>query len=144
MKPEPIDYNNPLGISKREWTKVLGINLALLLLVYVIALICTLCGNDLFLLRFYNERLNEIEAFLSPRDLLWTVKIPIAAIEEVIFCSYVAKKKPSLYMFLAYCGVYYLICTVIYFTSTGGSDPAYATGEITMTQDSLIKFEGND
>ena len=30
------------------------------------------------------------------------------------------------------------------FTSTGGSAPAYATGKITMTQDSTICFEGDD
>lgn len=30
------------------------------------------------------------------------------------------------------------------FTSTGGSAPAYTTGEITMTQDSMISFVGND
>lgn len=30
------------------------------------------------------------------------------------------------------------------FTSTGGSAPAYATGEITMTQDSKIEFRGDD
>lgn len=30
------------------------------------------------------------------------------------------------------------------FTSTGGSNPAYATSEITMTQDSRVRFYGND
>lgn len=50
MRREPIDYNNPLGISKREWTMVLGVNLALLLIVYVVALVCTLNGSDFFLL----------------------------------------------------------------------------------------------
>lgn len=39
MKREPIDYNSPLGISKREWTRVLGVNLALLLAVYAVAFI---------------------------------------------------------------------------------------------------------
>ena len=29
------------------------------------------------------------------------------------------------------------------FTSTGGSDPAYATGDITMTQDSELEFMGD-
>lgn len=38
----PIDYDTRLGISKREWTKVLGANLALLLTAYVVALVCTL------------------------------------------------------------------------------------------------------
>ena len=117
MKPEPIDYNNPLGISKREWTKVLGINLALLLLVYAIALICTLCGNDLFLLRFSNERLNAIESFLMERDLLWVIQIPVAGIEEAIICAYSAKKKPNLITFVSYCAIYYAICVAIYFTT---------------------------
>lgn len=39
MRADPIDYNSPLGISKREWTRVLGVNLALLLTIYAVAFI---------------------------------------------------------------------------------------------------------
>lgn len=122
---EPIDYNSPLGISKKEWTKVLGVNLALLLIVYAVALVCTLCGSDLFILRFFNERLDAIETFLRGYDLFWLVQIPIAGIEEAIICSYVAKKKPSVPLFGIYVSVYYGICTVLYFTTH--SVPAFLT-----------------
>lgn len=64
MKHEPINYNNPLGISKREWTRVLGVNLALLLLVYGIATILTLCGKSL-ILDDYRDEINYMEAELS-------------------------------------------------------------------------------
>jgi hypothetical protein len=42
----PVDYNAPLGISKREWALVLGANIALLLIVYSIATAFTLCDSD--------------------------------------------------------------------------------------------------
>lgn len=117
MRYDPIDFDSPLGISKREWARVLGANLALLLLAYTIALILTISGNDLFLLRFYNEQLNGIESMLMNHDLFWVFQIPVAAIEEVIICAYAAKRKPSIFVFLSYCGVYYAICTIIYFTT---------------------------
>lgn len=125
MRPDPIDFDSPLGISKREWVKVLGVNLALLLIAYIVALICTLCGNDLFLLRYYNEQLNAIESYLRPLDLIWIVKIPIAGIEALIFSTYCAKRKPNVFVFLTYIVVYGAICTAIFFTTK--SVPAFMT-----------------
>lgn len=57
---DPIDFDSPLGISKKEWTKVLGVNLTLLLIVYAVALILTFCGSDLFLLKYANASLDGI------------------------------------------------------------------------------------
>lgn len=44
-----------LGITRREWTLVLGANLAILLIAYAIALACTLSGSDFFLLNVHSE-----------------------------------------------------------------------------------------
>lgn len=44
-----------LGITRREWTLVLGANLAILLIAYIIALACTLGGSDFFLLNVHSE-----------------------------------------------------------------------------------------
>ena len=88
MKREPIDYNSPLGISKREWTRVLGVNLALLLAVYAVALICTLCGSDLFLLNFESQSLTNIETTLRGWGIFPLVQFLFYAIEATIICSF--------------------------------------------------------
>lgn len=94
MKHEPIDYNNPLGISKREWTRVLGVNLALLLLVYGIATILTLCGNDFFMLKVENAYLQNMENILRGWGIYPLVQLGLATIEETIILWFVLLKKP--------------------------------------------------
>lgn len=106
MQNGPIDYNSPLGISKREWTRVLGVNLALLLLVYAIALICTLCGNGFFLLNFHSEDLQRIEDTLRGWNCFALIQICFATFEMLIVACYVAKAKPKWWyplLFFALC-----------------------------------------
>ena len=104
MKREPIDYNSPLGISKRERTRVLGVNLALLLAVYAVALICTLCGSDLFLLNFHSDDLQRIEETLRGWGCYAVVQMVFSTIEMTIIGCYVAKAKPKWWVSLAYFG----------------------------------------
>ena len=93
MNKDPIDYNSPLGISKSEWTKVLGANLALLLSIYAIALIFTLCGSDFFLLKFHNDEISNIESILRSFGVYAIVQIAFETIEATIIIAYVAKWK---------------------------------------------------
>ena len=86
---DPIDLDSPLGISKREWTKVLGANLARLLLAYCVALVFTLCGNGAFLLNFHSDDLQRIEETLWSWNIYPMVTIALATIEMWIWASYV-------------------------------------------------------
>lgn len=95
MRREPIDYNNPLGISKREWTMVLGVNLALLLTVYAVAVTCTLLGNDFFLLKVSNPYLDNLENTLRSWNIFALVQIAFATVEEMIMLTFVAFRKPK-------------------------------------------------
>lgn len=122
MRREPIDYNNPLGISKREWTMVLGVNLALLLTVYAIAIILTLTGNDTFLLNFHSADLDRIENMLREANVYPIVQMLFSAIELTIICSYIAKAKPKWWFSLAYFGLYVGLNVLL--TQTTGGFPA--------------------
>ena len=102
MKREPIDYNSPLGINKREWTRVLGVNLALLLAVYAVALICTLCGSDLFLLNFHSDDLQRIEETLRGWNVFFLLQMALSVPEEVIVLCYSLKTKPKWWWPLAF------------------------------------------
>lgn len=119
MKPnDPIDFDSPLGISKKEWTKVLGVNLALLLLVYAIALVCTLCGSDLFLLNFHSDDLQRIEDTLRNWNIFPIVQIGLTTIEETMVACYVAKAKPKWWFVLSYFAV--CVLTNVILTATIG------------------------
>ena len=118
MKPEPINYNNPLGISKTEWIKVLAVNFGLLIFVYIIATICTLSGSDFFLLNFHNESLDRIDNMLRSANIFALFQILFASVEETIIVAYVRKRKPSIVSFVAYYGLYVLVDLVFMFTNT--------------------------
>lgn len=117
MRKEPIDYNNPLGISKREWTLVLGVNLALLLLVYVIALVCTLCGSTLFLLNFESAELQRVEDTLRGWNMFAFVQIGLSTIEATLVGCYIAKARPKWWVALSYFAICLLVDLVFMFTT---------------------------
>ena len=98
MKREPVDYSNPLGISKKEWVKVLGVNLAILLITYAVALVCTLCRNDAFVLGFKSESLDNIERVLrSGWNAYPLIQAAFATVEETIILTFVIGRKPRLF-----------------------------------------------
>lgn len=118
MRRDPVDYNNPLGISKREWAMVLGVNLALLLSVYIIALVCTLSGSDFFLLTTENQNLQNMEDLMRSWNVYPLVQIAFATIEEAIILAFVTFKKPKWWVVLSYF-VLRVVNNVIWFNTTG-------------------------
>lgn len=83
-----------LGITRREWTLVLGANLAILLVAYAIALACTLSGSDFFLLNVHSEALESLEETLRGWNLNFAIGLAFATIEETIILSFVVFKRP--------------------------------------------------
>ena len=123
MRKDPIDYGSPLGISKREWTRVLGANLALLLCVYAVALICTLCGSDLFLLNFNSDDLQRVDETLRCWGVYPIPSILFNCIETFIISTYTCKKFPRWYFVLGLFAV--AMATNVLFTQFTGGYPSF-------------------
>lgn len=121
MKKEPVDYNNPLGISKKEWVRVLTVNLALLLIVYAVALIVTLCGSDFFLLQARSECLQTIEDTLRGWGIYQLIKIGFATVEETIILWFVTLKRPKWWWPVSYFAI--RVANNLLFTYTIGGVP---------------------
>lgn len=102
MKREPIDYSNPLGISKREWVKVLGVNLGLLLITYVVALVFTLCGSDAFLIGTENPAISDLASRLNSWGVYPLITIAFATIEETLMVWFIILKRPKWWMPASY------------------------------------------
>lgn len=140
MKQEPLDYRNPLGISKREWVKVLGANLALLLAIYAIALVATLCGSDFFLLNFHSDDLARIETTLRGWGIYPLVQTAFSTVETTIIASYVAKTKPKWWYAVGYFVVFVTLNLIL--TATIGFVPSWITlvlGFVTCLVAVLVK-----
>ena len=130
MKREPINYNNPLGISKKEWTRVLGVNLALLILVYSIALVCTLCGSDFFLIKGDNAYLESMENVMRSWNVYALVQIGFATVEEMIILCFVMLRKPKWWWPVLFFGLR-VINNVVWFNTTGAV-PVWASTVINI------------
>ena len=123
MRREPIDYNNPLGISKREWTMVLGVNLAILVGAYLVAVIFTMAGSPAFLLNFNSEALDSIESTLRGWGIYPVLQILFSAVEATILAAYASQKKVKWYFVIGFIAV--RIITNVVFTQTLGYYPTF-------------------
>ena len=114
-----------LGITRREWTLVLGANLAILLIAYIIALACTLSGSDFFLLNVHSEALESLESTLRGWNVFFLVQLAFAAIEEIIILSFVTLRKPRVWWVLGYIAIFLAVYLPIAFT--GNQTPSWLT-----------------
>jgi hypothetical protein len=114
-----------MQITKNEWTRIVGINLALLLVVYCAAIILTLCGNDYFALQFENPRLDEIEQTLRGWKIFPIVQGAFSSIETFIISLYVRNKKEKWWMPFSY--FVFIISMNVILTYTIGYCPSYLT-----------------
>ena len=125
-----------MGITKREWTLVLGANLAILLIAYIIALVCTLSGSDFFLLNVHSEALESLEATLRGWNVYFLVQLAFAAVEETIILSFVAFRRPRAWWVLGYIALFLAIYLPI--ALTGNQPPSWITLGIGFSYAMLI------
>lgn len=111
------------AITKKEWTRVVGANLALLLIVYLIALVTTLCGSDFFLLKVDGGAIAALEDTLRSWNVLFLLQILFLVVEETIIVSFVAFSKPRFWWPIAYFAVY--LCLYLSFAYSMGSIPSW-------------------
>ena len=111
------------GITKKEWTRVVGTNLALLLLVYLIALVTTLCGSDFFLLKVDGGAIAALEDTLRSWNVNFLVTILFLSVEETIILSFTCFHRPRFWWPIAYFATY--LCFYLIFAFTIGSIPSW-------------------
>lgn len=129
MKSEPIDYDAPLGISFKLWRRVLGVNLALVLGIYLIALVCTLSGNRFFMLNFENPALESMEKTLRGWGVFALVQIAFETVEATILAIFIARRRIKFWIPFALYGTFVLADVIC--THTIGTYPAPVAFAIT-------------
>ena len=139
MKPaaEPIDYDGPLGISRGEWLKVIGLNLLILLIVYSVATAFTLSGSDAFLLRFKSEPLDNIERTLRNWGLFAMLQYAFASLEATAITAYsVGKARRCWLSFLIFFAVHNVLYYV--FWACGSAYPVPLQTGVTIVTMAII------
>lgn len=110
FEPVQVDYSNPLGISKKEWERVLGANFSILLMVYLVACAFTLSGNDFFVINYENEALSGIDSFMRSRGLISILQSVCKCVELCIVFSFVRFRPVRWYVPLAYVAADLALC----------------------------------
>ena len=91
-----------LYLTRKQWTKLFVAFSIMVLVLYAIAMICSLCGIDYFILKFQNTQLDKIEEFMQARKLQPLISWIFNTIEFGIVISFILKRFPKWYYVLCF------------------------------------------
>lgn len=107
-----------LYLTRKQWTNVFIAFSIMIIILYVIAMITSLCGSDYFILNYQNEQMNNIENFLNKYSLMPLVNWLFSTIEFVIILSFIIKKLPKWYYVLVFYGLAMIVSAIFPTTPT--------------------------
>lgn len=100
-------------ISKRKWKQIFLAMSIMVLVLYIVAMIFSLCGSSYFILNYQNEQMDRIEAWFRERDIMAIITFAYTTIESTILITFTLKKKPKWYHPLAFYVVLILLSFII-------------------------------
>lgn len=98
-------------ISKEQFRKIFLVATILIISLYSIAAILSLCGSDYFILNYHNAQMDRIENFLNQYNLMSLINWSFSTIEFTIILFFVINKIPKWYYPLTF----YSIPIIIYY-----------------------------
>ena len=110
----PPTKNQPLILSKRQLKKVFIAMSILILCLYIIAMVFSLCGSQYFILNYQNEQMTKIESFLREHKTIALVSWIFTTIEFIIVVSFETKRFPKWYYILAFYVIAMLIAAFVH------------------------------
>ena len=89
---KPIGKDEPLFLSKEQWCKVFTAMSVITILLYIVAMICSLCGSKYFILDYQNTQMDKIEDWFKSNHIYPLLMLLFNTIEFSIILSFVLKK----------------------------------------------------
>ena len=81
-----------LYLTKTQWAKLFIACSVLVLLLYIGAMIASLCGSDYFILNYQNAHMEQIESFLRTYQIMPILNFVFSTIEFFIVVSFITKR----------------------------------------------------
>lgn len=103
MRPPKKD--DALILSKQQWRKLFLAMSILILSLYVVAMVFSLCGNSYFILNYQNDQMDKIENWLTNYKIMPALNYLFSTLEFFIICSFILKKRARVWYVLAYYGI---------------------------------------
>lgn len=98
-------------LSKRQWTKVFVAFSIMVLCLYIVAAICSLCGSKYFILNYQNSQMDKIESALRELQIYPMSMWFFTTFEYGIILSFVLKRFARIY----YVVPFYFIAVILAF-----------------------------
>lgn len=105
-------------ISKRKWKQIFLAMSIMVLVLYVVAMICSLCGSTYFILNYQNEQMDKIEAFLKNYKIYPLAMWLFNTFEFTIIISFVRGRLPKWYYVVTFYGIAMIVSATIPSTPT--------------------------
>ena len=94
-----------LYLTRKQWTKLFVAFSIMVLILYVCAMVASLCGSKYFILNYQNEQMDRIESFMTERGIQSLISWGFTTLEFCIIISFIIKKFPKWYYVLAFYGI---------------------------------------
>jgi len=105
-------------ISRPKWKKLMLATSILLISLYIVAMIFSLCGNTYFIMNYQNDQMDRIESFLKQYQVYPLAMWFFTTVEFTIVLSFVIKRIPKWYYILAFYGIAMVVSALLPQTPT--------------------------
>ena len=102
-----------LYLTKTQWAKLFIACSVLVLLLYIGAMIASLCGSDYFILNYQNAQMEQIESWLTSYKIMPLLNWVFTTLEFTIVMAFIVKRIPKWYYILTFYGVAMLVSALI-------------------------------
>lgn len=109
--------DDALYLTKKQWKKIMLAMSVLTILLYIGAMVASLCGSQYFILNYQNSQMDKIESFLNQHNIYHLVMWLYSTIEFFIISTFVIKRIPKWYYILSFYG----IAVIFYYALKVGS-----------------------
>ena len=109
----PTKKTDALILDKEQWRKLFLAMSIMTLALYVVAMICSLCGSKYFILNYQNAQMEAIEAFLRNLKIMPLVNCIFLTLEFSIILSFIMKRITRIWYPLAFYTIAVIVAILI-------------------------------
>lgn len=102
-----------LYLTRKQWTKLFVAFSIMVLILYVAAMVASLCGSKYFILNYQNEQMDRIESFLREHQIYPLAVWVFTTIEFSVVITFVQLKLPKWYYIVPFYALAMIISATI-------------------------------
>lgn len=89
--------DDEMFLTKEKWRKLFLATSLMIIVLYIVAMICSTNGSNMFILRYENAHLDKVEKFMREQKLMGLVTALFLTLEFSIVLSFIINKRTEIY-----------------------------------------------